>query len=494
MENYILNLLKENSRVVIPEFGAFIIRQQNPPEIAFNSLLTFNDGILTEYVCRKSGISFLEASAKVSDYVEKLKTELQIHNRLTFNEIGWLWTDESGEKQFTPWKGGGRIQAETPSPMKDLGTILKEADIIEKSGTEVIPDSPIIQSAEQVPFVLDDTLKDVDIDATKDDLLNKPDEDNLLKGDNSAESFSLEESVSSVPEDHIKPETADPGISVPEDRREPKLSADPASEKLLIPKIDLSETLQEFQQEESQAETKNPKIEIRFKHVMPAEETVISQDSDMKAQSMEGETDQPIMDEPRKPLDQVWQEIDLKSTDTPKPHREKKKGSWIIPVLIIFAILSMACAAWLVFPDQIKNILNPDRQSSEATAPEEEAMEDSEMTPVPDNNNEQLPAQGTTTDLKDNETPLQTETPVIQSEIQPVGKKYYVVAGCFRSQLNAEKYVAELRDKGFSAELFGTHDNLYAVSFSSFSSRSQALDEMNRIRETTEPKAWILLY
>jgi nucleoid DNA-binding protein len=160
MENYILSLLKENSRVIIPEFGAFIIRQQNPPEIAFNSLLTFNDGILTEYISHKSGISFLEASARVSDYVEKLKAGLKIHNRLTFNEIGWVWIDESGEKQFTPWKSGERVQTETRSPMKDIGTILKEAELTEKSLTEVIPDSPIIQAAEHVPFILDDTLKD----------------------------------------------------------------------------------------------------------------------------------------------------------------------------------------------------------------------------------------------------------------------------------------------------------------------------------------------
>ena len=487
MENYILSLLKENSRVIIPEFGAFIIRQQNPPEIAFNSLLTFNDGILTEFISHKSGISFLEASARVSDYVEKLKAELQVHNRLTFNDIGWVWIDESGEKQFTPWKSGGRIQTETPSPMKDIGTILKEAELTEKSGEEVIPDSPIIQSAEYVPFILDDTLKDVDIDATKDDLLKKPDKDTLLKEDISAESFSLEESVTSEPEDHGKPEAADTPISEPEGHMEPK-------EKLIIPKIDLSETIQEFQKEESHAETENPKVKIRFKHIMPAEETVISQDTDTKAQSMESETGQPVIDQPKKPPEQVWQETELKSTDVLKSHKEKKKRSWIIPVSAIGAIIILAGAAWLVFPDQVKNILYPDRQSYEETMSEGDAMEDSEITSVTDVPDEQLPVQETIPDLNDNETSAQTETPVVQSEIQLAVKKYYVVAGCFKSQRNAEKYVAELQAKGYNSELFGTHDNLYAVSFNSFTSRESAVNEMNRIRKSSEPKAWILYY
>jgi len=448
MEKYILSLLKENSRIIIPEFGAFIIRQQNPPEIAFNSLLTFNDGILTEYVSHHAGISFIEASAKVSDYVEKLKTDLRLHNRLTFNEIGWVWTDDSGEKQFTPWKENGRIQTEARPGMKDIESILKEAELTVKSEAEIIPESSVIPAVEQVPFILDDTLKDVDIDATKDDLLKKSVEDTLLKGDITSESFSLEEPVRSEPEEYSKPETAD---------------------------------------------TENHKLGIRFKHVMPAEETVISQDSDTKVQSMEGETDQPFTDQPKKPLDQVWQEIELKSADTPKSYKEKKKRSWIIPVSAIGAIIILAGAAWLIFPDLVKNILYPNQQVQEETMPDEGEVEDSEITSSADADEQSLD-QEAPQNLVEEEVTAQPETPAVKDNIQSIGKKYYIVAGCFQSRINAEKYVAELRDKGFSAELFGTHDNLYAVSFSSFSTREQALNELNRIRETTEPEAWVLLY
>jgi cell division septation protein DedD len=318
-------------------------------------------------------------------------------------------------------------------------------------------------------------------------LLKKTDKDTLLKEDISAESFSLEESVTSEPEDHGKTETADTGISEPEDHMEPK-------EKLIIPKINLSETIQEFQKEESHPETENPKFEIRFKHIMPAEETVISQDTDTKAQSMESETGQQIIDQPKKPPEQVWQETELKSNDVPKSHKEKKKRSWIIPVSAIGAIIILAGAAWLVFPDQVKNILYPDRQSYEETMPEEVAMENSEITSVPDIPDEQLPAQEPIPDMNDNQASAQTETSVVQSEIQSSVKKYYVVAGCFKSQRNAEKYVAELQAKGYNSELFGTHDNLYAVSFNSFTSRESAVNEMNRIRKSSEPKAWILYY
>jgi len=420
MEKYILSLLKENSRVIIPEFGAFIIRQQNPPEIAFNGLLTFNDGILTEYVSHNSGVSFIEASARVAEYVERLKADLKLHNRLTFNEIGWIWTDDSGEKQFTPWKGGGRIQAETPSPMKDLGTILKEVELNEKSGIEIIPDSPVIPSGEQATFVLDDTLKDVDIDAAKDDMLNKSPDNSVPAGNIPAESFSLEESAISELEEFGQSELADSDKSELADHGKPELqnNIDPVLEK-----HDKSE-LQDY----SKHRFEHPEKEVKRSETM-----------------------------------HEWESIRSEPMKYSGKNKEKKKNHWILPVSIIGTIIILAGAAWLVFPDQIKNIISPDQQSYEEIIPEEDAINDPEI----------------------NTAPVTT---------QASGKKYYVVAGCFKSQLNAAKYVAELRDKGFNAELFGTHDNLYAVSFNSFSSRKMAVDEMNRIRKSTEPRAWILFY
>lgn len=457
MEKYILSLLKENSRVIIPEFGAFIIRQQNPPEIAFNGLLTFNDGILTEYVSHHAGISFIEASAKVADYAEKLKTDLRLHNRLTFNEIGWVWTDDSGEKQFTPWKETGRIQTEKRPGLKDIESILKEAELTVKSEAEIIPESPVIPNVEQVSFILDDTLKDVDIDATKDILPNKSPEEEVVTGDFTAESFSLEDS----------------GIH--------ETSADAGDEKPVSAQVSESEVRHDLPQDKALTEQVIEKEVVADKQITIPEDTAISPGKSVPFQ-------------PKKSLDQVWQENELKSADISKTQKEKKKRSWIIPVSIIGAVIVLAGAAWLVFPDQVKNILNPEQQVQEGTIPDVGEAEGSDITSAADDADEQVPAIATTPGSDEEETTVQPETPVVPDEAQASGNKYYVVAGCFKSRINAEKYVAELRDRGFKAELFGTHDNLYAVSFCSFSSRNQAISEMNRIRETTEPKAWILLY
>jgi cell division septation protein DedD len=436
MEKYILSLLKENNRVIIPEFGAFIIRQQNPPEIAFNGLLTFNDGILTEYVSHHAGISFLEASTQVSDYAEKLKTDLKLHNRLTFNEIGWVWIDDWGEKQFTPWKEGRSSQSETRTGQKDIETILKEAELTVKSEANVPSDSPVITSGEQVPFTLDDTVKDADLDPSKDILQKKSPEEGVISGDISAESFSLEDSV--------KPETEDAGKPVPEDA-----------------------------------------VGEADKQAIVSEETTVPPIP---------ETGKTIPSQHKKSLEQIWQENEVESAELSRAYIKKKKRSWIIPVVIIGIIVILAGASWLTFPDQVKNFIFPDRQIYQEAMSAEEADEGYDLIVPADDSNEQTADQESVPDMDEQEVPAESETPVIRENLQSTGNRYYVVAGCFKSRLNAEKYVAELRDRGFNAELFGTHDNLYAVSFNSFSSREQAVTEMNRIKETVEPRAWVLFY
>jgi cell division septation protein DedD len=484
MEKLILNLLKENSRIIIPEFGAFIIRQQNPPEIAFNSLLTFNDGILTEYVSHNSRISFPEAQAKVSDYAVKLNADLKLHNRLSFNEIGWVWLDESGEKQFTPWKSGGQLQTEAQKPMRDLETILKDADLNEKSGSEVIIDSHQILP-DQVPFVLDDTIKEVEVDATRDNLIKQPVDDSLIKGDISDESFSLEETP-----------VSGPGIDISE---EPKQESE--TELLIQPKVDLSEALQDLQKEKAVTEPEIPKIGIRFKHEMPPEETVLAQmpdaapEPDKKENSAETEVYGSVVDTPVKPIDEVWHEIEARSARLHEPPKKVKKRSWIIPVGIIGLFIIIAGAGYLFFPEQVIKILHPGSKSSVEIQPGVEIGYNAENNPsAADKKSEEESVEGTTPVINESETNEQQEAPVITEEPEPSLKKYYVVAGRFRSQQNAEKYNAELRSKGFNSEYFATDDNLYTVSFNSFSTKESAEAEMNRIRKSIEPKAWILYY
>ena len=76
MEKFILELIKENNRVIIPNFGAFIISKENGLSILFNNFLSFNDGLLVNYIAEKKGIDTIVATDQVFEYVDKLKKQL----------------------------------------------------------------------------------------------------------------------------------------------------------------------------------------------------------------------------------------------------------------------------------------------------------------------------------------------------------------------------------------------------------------------------------
>jgi cell division septation protein DedD/nucleoid DNA-binding protein len=453
MEKYILNLLKENKRIIIPDFGAFIIRPFNPPEIAFNGLLTFNDGVLTEYVSKAVDISYVEAAAKVSDYAEKLKSDLHQHNRLTFNEIGWVWTDDSGEIQFTPWKDTGEINAKSLTGLKDLDTILKEVN-----------PEPSASSPDQTPFTLDETLKEVDVDATKDLLTQESSGSVIDSGKMQDELFTLEKPYKSVIEEQSPPE------------------------KSIHPQINKSDRSNELHIVEKEPEPVIPITNQTDEKDAEFDKKIMESLSAIKAKS-EGMDSGKLKNKPHElsPNDD-WRRSEIKSTYSTQLKKEKKRRSWILPVSLIALAIILAGAAWFIFPEQVKNILYPNRQLSEKNLAEEQnEMSEQLAEEVPEQEN--VPGQANV-----QEQNAEPEIPVVSASNQGADHKYYIVAGSFKYKSNAEKYVTILKQKGFNAELFGTHDNLYAVSFSSFSSRTQAEEELKRIRQTTEPNAWILLY
>ncbi len=86
-------------------------------------------------------------------------------------------------------------------------------------------------------------------------------------------------------------------------------------------------------------------------------------------------------------------------------------------------------------------------------------------------------------DANDNEANNGTDS-------QTPGSRYYIVAGCFRDEVNADSLVASLKLLGYKAEKFGKIGNLYAVCFASFDDKEKAVPELKKIREKV-PSAWM---
>jgi nucleoid DNA-binding protein/cell division septation protein DedD len=100
MENYILSLIKENNRVIIPNFGAFIVAKENGFSVLFNNFLSFNDGLLVDHIVEVESVNKEEAERKINDYVEQVKNSLDEKGQYIISGLGTFTKDATGILRF----------------------------------------------------------------------------------------------------------------------------------------------------------------------------------------------------------------------------------------------------------------------------------------------------------------------------------------------------------------------------------------------------------
>lgn len=167
MEKSLLNLLEKNSRVIIPDLGAFIIRQKDPYELVFNDLLAFNDGMLSEYIEKSEGISSGEAESRIAEYVESVKNRITKGEDVVLGELGSLAMDESGKIVFL--QGAYPVKKDDPGPATAelLDGSFEELASVEGPGEQQKENQEVMKS-EPEDFILGDASSEIEVDASGD--------------------------------------------------------------------------------------------------------------------------------------------------------------------------------------------------------------------------------------------------------------------------------------------------------------------------------------
>jgi len=207
MEKFILELIKENNRVIIPNFGAFIISKENGLSILFNNFLSFNDGLLVNYIAEKKGIDTIVATDQVFEYVDKLKKQLDETGEYGIIGLGQFKKDDSGILRF--------MQDE--NFMKVIGDEIIEKEAENKNKAEELSEPEDkeelldLDKAEDISNVSDEDKKE----PTK-FVLNTEEEDDQM--------LTLEEETKPVAEEKKEEEKFESPVAPPvvEKKEEPK--------------------------------------------------------------------------------------------------------------------------------------------------------------------------------------------------------------------------------------------------------------------------------
>jgi nucleoid DNA-binding protein len=146
-----------------------------------------------------------------------------------------------------------------------------------------------------------------------------------------------------------------------------------------------------------------------------------------------------------------------------------------IPVIIgLWAVLYFADP----FNKTNESSLNPVVSKGK---PEAKAITKNESQPGSISNNEQKISR------KDNMNTASVVT--INESPKPI---YYVIGGSFKSYKNAAVLQKEFLDKNFDSKIVKSENNQYRVTYSKFSSRTEAEQYLRTIRQSENSSAWIL--
>lgn len=103
IDKYIAELLKNNTRVIVPDFGAFMVKGSPgsaEKQVSFNDFLKYNDGLLVNYIVKQEGIVKDEALKKVQSFVADIQKELKNNKPYKVADLGYLYKDPRGSVRF----------------------------------------------------------------------------------------------------------------------------------------------------------------------------------------------------------------------------------------------------------------------------------------------------------------------------------------------------------------------------------------------------------
>jgi nucleoid DNA-binding protein len=355
MEKKIAALLNSNLRVIVPDFGAFIIRQQQPRIIVFNEELKSNDGLLIEYTMKAEGVEKDVAEQLLSDFLNHAKRLLESGGILSIEGVGELQHDRHGKIIFT---------TESEIGVTEKARVKKKETVKPVSAKKPVTRSKAKQPAMHEPIIR-----------------------------------------------HAPAET-EKAAGTTQEKPEPVMEKPGPAMENPVPPVKNTE----------------PAPEIREPALTFA-----------------------------KPA-RFWSGTLVK---------------WIIGIILA----NVFVLTFFILKDNFRNRSQKAQETFGFGDSVLQQLADSVRVAVADS----------TLIFREEAivTPLENNKPAEGN------LRYYIVAGCFKDEVNADKLVWSLDSLGYKAEKFGKIGDLYAVSFASFDDKELAAKELARIREKVHPDAWL---
>ncbi len=143
ISKYLKELVESNNRIIIPDFGAFMI--QDSPEgkqISFNDFLKFNDGLLINQIIKTEKISKNQATEQIKDFIKEVEKSFSQKKPYEIKGLGFLSKDTHNSIKFDT-----KIKSE---PVKISPTDIKPTIVLDEKKEK--PKAKVENKTEKQPL------------------------------------------------------------------------------------------------------------------------------------------------------------------------------------------------------------------------------------------------------------------------------------------------------------------------------------------------------
>lgn len=136
MDKYIKQLLELYSKIILPQFGAIVVENEETGELMFNEYLSYDDGKLSELIEKESNMDLQEAQNMVAKFVRDLQLQLDKGETYSIFQLGEFSKNKDGEFTFEGNLKTGHVTSASAEAEKP-------ADVFTPPVVEVKKEEPI---------------------------------------------------------------------------------------------------------------------------------------------------------------------------------------------------------------------------------------------------------------------------------------------------------------------------------------------------------------
>ncbi len=131
IHKYIKELVENNNRVIIPDFGAFMVQSTaEGKQISFNDFLKFNDGLLVNQIIKSEKTSKNEATEQIKTFIKNIDETFSNGKPYEIKDVGFLVKDDHGNIKFNV-KGAGEKSSVLPTDEKPTIILDEKKEVTE---------------------------------------------------------------------------------------------------------------------------------------------------------------------------------------------------------------------------------------------------------------------------------------------------------------------------------------------------------------------------